>query len=98
MDNNGHNKEKIMLILDKPTALVTFNKKRNCITTLYFAERFSTYYLNGVYNKKFGGSKVGSNVRYGSGTVVIEVYLHFTMQFHCKNHISVSVCNRKFNR
>ena len=34
-------------------------------------------YLNEVSNEKFGGSKIVSKVPYRSGTVVIEVYLHF---------------------
>jgi len=33
--------------------------------------------LNGVSNEKFGGSKVYANIRYRSGTVVIDVYFSF---------------------
>ena len=33
--------------------------------------------LNGVSNEKFGGTKVYANIRYGSGTVAIDVFFSF---------------------
>jgi len=36
--------------------------------------------LNGVGSKKFGGSGVYANVRYGSGTVVLDILVFLFIQ------------------
>jgi len=41
-----------------------------------------TFSLNGVYSEKFGGSRVYAKVRYGSGTVVLDILFFFIYSRH----------------
>jgi hypothetical protein len=62
---------------DKILGVDTLKEAYRLIPLLTLVISHWTLSLNGVSNEKFGGSKVYPNIRYGSGTMVIDVYFSF---------------------
>ena len=75
-----HCEKYTFLFLVSPAKIIVNAQMKNQYASL-LALTFSNTLMyniaasNGVYSEKFGGSRVYAKVRYGSGTVVLDIFL-----------------------